>query len=132
MMINVTHAEESRVAIVLDGVLEAFEIETFDRKAQKGNIYKGRIETVHPGLQAAFVDIGGARGGFLPLDEVNFKVTPARKEGARGRIENHLYKGQELLVQVVRDAFATKPPTLSTYFSLPGRFLVLTPYSDGA
>lgn len=132
MLINVTHAEESRVAIVADGVLEAFEIETYDRKAQKGNIYKGRVESVHPGLQAAFVDIGGARGGFLPLDEVNFKVHPSRKEEGRGRLENHLHKGQEILVQVVRDAYANKPPTLSTYFSLPGRFLVLTPNSDSA
>ncbi len=130
MMINVTHAEESRVAIVADGVLEAFEIETFDHKAQKGNIYKGRVESVQPGLQAAFVDIGGARGGFLPLDEVNFKIHTSRKEGAKGRIENHLHKGQEILVQVVRDAYANKPPTLSTYFSLPGRYLVLTPYAD--
>lgn len=131
MMINVTHAEESRVAIVLDGVLEAFEIETFDRKAQKGNIYKGRVETVHPGLQAAFVDIGGVRGGFLPLDEVNFKLHAARKEGGRNRLENHLHKGQ-MLVQVVRDAYGAKPPTLSTYFSLAGRFLVLTPYADAS
>jgi len=133
MLINVTHAEESRVAIVADGVLEGFEIETFDHKAQKGNIYKGRVESVQPGLQAAFVDIGGARAGFLPLDEVNFKLHPPRKEGAqKGRLENHLHKGQEILVQVVRDAYANKPPTLSTYFSLPGRYLVLTPHADGA
>ncbi|MBP7147794.1 MAG: Rne/Rng family ribonuclease [Acidobacteria bacterium] len=132
MMINVTHAEESRVAIVADGVLEAFEIETFDHKSKKGNIYKGRVESVQPGLQAAFVDVGGSRGGFLPLDEVNFKVHPARRDGGKGRIENHLHRGQELLVQVVRDAFANKPPTLSTYFSLPGRFLVLTPHGESS
>lgn len=131
MLINVTHAEESRVAIVIDGVLEAFEIETFDHRAQKGNIYKGRVESVHPGLQAAFVDIGGARGAFLPLDEVNFALH-APKNGSKGRIENHLSRGQEILVQVVRDAFATKPPTLSTYFSLPGRYLVLTPHTESA
>ncbi len=131
MLINVTHAEESRVAIVADGILESFEIETFDHRAQKGNIYKGRVESVHPGLQAAFVDIGGARGAFLPLDEVNF-VLHAPKNGAKGRIENHLSRGQEILVQVVRDAYATKPPTLSTYFSLPGRYLVLTPNTESA
>ncbi len=131
MLINVTHAEESRVAIVADGILESFEIETFDHRAQKGNIYKGRVESVHPGLQAAFVDIGGARGAFLPLDEVNF-VLHAPKNGAKGRIENHLARGQEILVQVVRDAYATKPPTLSTYFSLPGRYLVLTPNTESA
>jgi ribonuclease E len=131
MLINVTHAEESRVAIVADGVLESFEIETFDHRAQKGNIYKGRVESVHPGLQAAFVDIGGARGAFLPLDEVNFALY-APKNGSKGRIENHLSRGQEILVQVVRDAYATKPPTLSTYFSLPGRYLVLTPNTESA
>lgn len=132
MLINVTHAEESRVAIVKDGVLEAFEIETFDHRSTKGNIYKGRIETVHTGLQAAFVDIGEDRAGFLPLDEVNFKVHPARGESSRGRIEHHLQKGQELLVQVVRDAYGSKPPTLSTYFSLPGRYLVLTPHDTSS
>ena len=131
MLINVTHAEESRVAIVADGILESFEIETFDHRAQKGNIYKGRVESVHPGLQAAFVDIGGARGAFLPLDEVNFALH-APKNGSKGRIENHLSRGQEILVQVVRDAYATKPPTLSTYFSLPGRYLVLTPNTESA
>lgn len=130
MLINVTHSEESRVAILNDGIIDAFEIETFDHRSTKGNIYRGRIETVHQGLQACFVDIGDERAGFLPLDEVNFRVHPARKEAAKGRIDNHLQRGQELLVQVVRDAYGTKPPTLSTYFSLPGRYLVLTPHQD--
>jgi ribonuclease E len=132
MLINVTHAEESRVAIVTEGVLESFEIETVDHKSLKGNIYKGVVESVHAGLQACFVDIGEQRSGFLPLDEVSFRVHPSRKEGGRGRIENHLQKGQEVLVQVSRDAYGTKPPTVSTYFSLPGRYLVLTPYNDGS
>ena len=130
MLINVTHAEESRVAIVSDGVLESFEIETFDHKSRKGDLYKAKVESVHPGLQAAFVDIGDKRAGFLPLDEVNFRVHPARGNGNRNRLESHIHKGQEVLVQVVRDAFANKPPTLSTYFSLPGRYLVLTPFQE--
>ncbi|MDQ7008309.1 MAG: Rne/Rng family ribonuclease [Acidobacteriota bacterium] len=132
MLINVTHAEESRVAIVTEGVLETFEIETFDHRSTKGNIYKGKIETVHTGLQACFVDIGDDRAGFLPLDEVNFKIHPPRGDQARGRIEHHLQRNQELLVQVVRDAYGSKPPTLSTYFSLPGRYLVLTPHDSSA
>ena len=132
MLINVTHAEESRVAIVTEGVLETFEIETFDHRSTKGNIYKGKIETVHVGLQACFVDIGDERAGFLPLDEVNFKIHPARGDQSRGRIEHHLQRNQELLVQVVRDAYGSKPPTLSTYFSLPGRYLVLTPHDSSA
>ena len=130
MLINVTHAEESRVAIVSDGILESFEIETFDHKSRKGDLYKAKVESVHPGLQAAFVDIGDKRAGFLPLDEVNFRVHPARGDGNRRRLEAHIHKGQEVLVQVVRDAFANKPPTLSTYFSLPGRYLVLTPFQE--
>ncbi|MDH3284064.1 MAG: Rne/Rng family ribonuclease [Acidobacteriota bacterium] len=127
MLVNVTHTEESRIVILSNGVLEAFEIETVDRKSRKGNIYTGRVEAVQPGLQASFVDIGDERSAFLPLDEVNFSVLPSRKEGARGRIEHHLHRGQEVLVQIVRDAFNTKPPSLSTYYSLPGRYLVLTP-----
>ncbi len=130
MLINVTHAEESRVAIVSDGVLESFEIETFDHKSRKGDLYKAKVESVHAGLQAAFVDIGDKRAGFLPLDEVNFRIHPARGNGNRNRLESHIHKGQEVLVQVVRDAFANKPPTLSTYFSLPGRYLVLTPFQE--
>jgi ribonuclease E len=129
MMINVTHAEESRVAVVADGVLDTFEIETVDRQALKGNLYKGKLESVHSGLQAAFVDIGMERAGFLPLDEVNFEVNPVRKGSGNGRrIEDHLQKGEDVLVQVVKDAYGTKPPTLSTYYSLPGRYMVITPY----
>jgi ribonuclease E len=119
------------VAVVVDGVLDTFEIETVDRQALKGNLYKGKIESVHTGLQAVFVDIGAERAGFLPLDEVNFEVNPARKDSGKGhRIEDHLQKGQEILVQVVKEAFGSKPPTLSTYYSLPGRFLVTTPYQQ--
>jgi ribonuclease E len=132
MLINVTHAEESRVAILSGGVLDAFEIETVDRRSRKGDIYTGRVESVQPALQAAFVDIGDERAAFLPLDEVNFTVYPSRKEGAKGRIEHHLQRGQQVLVQIVRDAYANKPPTLSTYYSLPGRFLVLTPGHSSA
>ncbi len=132
MLINVTHAEESRVVILTDAVLDSFEIETVDQKSRKGDIHTGRVESVQPALQAAFVDIGDERSAFLPLDEVNFNIYPSRKEGARGRIENHLHRGQTVLVQIVRDAFANKPPTLSTYYSLPGRHLVLTPGHDSS
>ncbi|MFQ5720576.1 MAG: Rne/Rng family ribonuclease [Acidobacteriota bacterium] len=140
MLINVTQEEESRVAIVEDGRLEWIEIETGVRDALRGNIYKGVVENVNSSFQAAFVNFGAERAGFLPFDEVNFRLLPARKREStsrgkaaggdrpgRTRIQDHLRAGQEILVQVVREEFGTKPPTLSTFFSLPGRYLVLLP-----
>ncbi|HKN47569.1 MAG TPA: ribonuclease E/G, partial [Candidatus Polarisedimenticolia bacterium] len=137
MLVNVTAEEEHRVAIVDNGVLDIFEIETLSREHLKGNIFKGIVEGVNPALEAAFVNYGGERAGFLPLDEVNFKIYPSRGEGTGGkgrpaRITRHLDKGMEVLVQVIRDSFANKPPTLSTYYSLPGRYLVLMPGADAA
>ena len=137
MLVNVTAEEENRVAIVENGVLDIFEIETLSRENLKGNIFKAVVDGVNPALEAAFVDYGGERAGFLPLDEVNFKVYPSRGEGAGGkgrgsRITRHLEKGMEVLVQVIRDSFGNKPPTLSTYYSLPGRYLVLMPGADSA
>ncbi len=131
MLINVIHVEESRVAILEDGVLAAYEIETINRTSIKGNIYNAVVESVHPGLEAAFVRIGSDLKGFLPIDEINFRLLPSRDESrARGRIGQHLQQGQRLMVQVVREPFAGKPPTVSTYFSLPGRYLVLMPGVD--
>ncbi len=137
MLVNVTAEEENRVAIVENGVLDIFEIETLSRENLKGNIFKAIVEGVNPALEAAFVNYGGERAGFLPLDEVNFKFYPSRNGGAGGkgrgaRITRHLEKGMEVLVQVIRDSFGNKPPTLSTYYSLPGRYLVLMPGADAA
>jgi ribonuclease E len=132
-LVNVTHVEESRVAVVEDGVLAGYEIETLNRANIKGNIYNAIVESVHPSLEAAFVRIGPDLKGFLPLDEVNFKLLPVRTDSRKnGRIGQHLSQGQKLMVQVVREPFAGKPPTISTYFSLPGRFLVLMPGVDSA
>ena len=141
MLINVTHAEESRVGIVADGVLASFEIETFSRQHLKGNIYKGIVHRIHPALEAAFVDIGAERDAFLPLDEICFRnlPTPPPREVGNGtdgrrrpRIKEVLKPGEEILVQIVKEEFASKPPTLSTFYSLPGRYLVLLPGSDEA
>jgi ribonuclease E len=137
MLVNVAAEEEYRVAVVDNGVLDLFEIETLSRENIKGNIFKAVVEGVNTALEAAFVNYGGERAAFLPLDEINFKIYPARFDGgaAKGRgarITRHLEKGMEILVQVVRDAFANKPPTLSTYYSLPGRYLVLMPGADAA
>jgi len=137
MFVNVTAEEENRVAIVENGVLDVFEIETLSKEHLKGNIFKVVVEGINPALEAAFVNYGGERAGFLPLDEVNFKIYPSRNEGSGGkgrgaRIGRHLDKGMEVLVQVIRDAFGNKPPTMSTYYSLPGRYLVLMPGADAA
>jgi ribonuclease E len=133
MLVNVAHVEETRVAIVEDGVLEQYEIETLNRTNIKGNIHNAVVENVHPALEAAFLRIGPDLKGFLPLDEVNFKLLPSRTESrSKGRIGQHLHVGQRLLVQVVREPFAGKPPTVTTYFSLPGRYLVLMPGADSA
>ena len=140
MLINMTHAEESRVGIVTNGVLTSFEIESASREHLKGNIYKGVVHRIHPALEAAFVDIGADRDAFLPLDEICFRNMPnlPRDNGNGGegkrrlRIKEILKPGQEILVQIAKEEFANKPPTLSTFYSLPGRYLVLLPGSDEA
>lgn len=141
MLINVTHAEESRVGIVAEGVLVSFEIESFSREHLKGNIYRGVVHRVQPALDAAFVDIGADRDAFLPLDEVCFRnLAPAARDGGNGgngerrrlRIQDVVKPGDEILVQIAKEQFGNKPPTLSTFYSLPGRYLVLLPGSDDA
>jgi ribonuclease E len=134
MLVNVTHVEESRVAVVEDGVLSAYEIETTNTTSLKGNIHNAVVESVHATLEAAFVKIAPDRNGFLPLDEVNFNLLPTRGNGrkAGGKIGQHLHPGQKILAQVVREPFAGKPPSVSTYFSLPGRYLVLMPGVDSS
>jgi len=139
MLINVTHSEESRVAIIDDNRLEAFEIESLSREHLKGNIYKGVVHRIHPALEAAFVDIGGERDAFLPLDEICFRnlanpapQAPAGENGKKGRrrIRDLLKPGEEILVQIAKEQFANKPPTLTTFYSLPGRYLVLLAGTD--
>jgi ribonuclease E len=133
MLINAEDAEESRVAIVADGILEEFDIETCHKEQNKSNIYKGVVVKVEAGLQAAFVEYGGKRAGFLPLGEVHpscYADPELAKRGGRVRIHDVLKRNQELLVQVVKDEIGTKGAALSTYISLPGRYLVLMPGVD--
>lgn len=144
MLINVTHSEESRVGIINEGLLEAFEIESLSREHLKGNIYKGTVHRIHPALEAAFVDIGADRDAFLPLDEICFRnlpnppppqngnAEPGGNGRRRRRIRDVLRTGEEILVQITKEPFGTKPPTLTTFYSLPGRYLVLLPGSDEA
>jgi ribonuclease E len=133
MLINAEDPEENRVVIVTDGILEEFDIETTHKEQGKGNIYKGVVVKVEVGLQAAFVDYGGKRAGFLPLGEVHptcYADAELAKRGGRVRIHDVLKRNQELLVQVVKDEIGTKGAALSTYISLPGRYLVLMPGVD--
>lgn len=131
MLINAADPEEFRVAIVEDGRLEEFALETASREQIKGNIYKGVVANIEPSLQAAFVHYGPERHGFLPISEVHPEYFQQEvPEGSRPKIQDVLKKGQELLVQVIKEEIASKGAYLTTYISLPGRFLVLMPGQD--
>jgi ribonuclease E len=131
MLINAEEPEEYRLAIVSGKKLEEFYIETTTRENTRGNIYKGVVVNIQPSLQAAFVDFGTEKNGFLQLPEIHpeyyHKEPP--EEGKRVRIQEALRPGQELMVQVVKEATPTKGAFLTTYVSLPGRYLVLMPGS---
>jgi ribonuclease E len=133
MMVNATHPEENRVAIVEDGTLTELDIEVAGREPTKGNIYKAVVVRVETGLQAAFVDYGAERLGFLQIDEINYTtVKPDYKpeDGRRPRINDLLSRGQELLVQITKEERGTKGAALTTYASLAGRYMVLMPGSQ--
>lgn len=170
MLINVAQPEECRIAIVEDGVLEELYIERASQDNYVGNIYKGKVVNLEPSIQAAFVDFGVGRNGFLHISDVEPQYfrqggyDPANLEsendeddggdrrggrrdrnggkdrGGRGRrnrlssrprfkppIQEIFKRGDEVLVQVIKEGIGTKGPTLSTYISIPGRYLVLMP-----
>src|SRR5450432_1358141 len=173
MLINVLQPEECRIAILEDGVLEELYVERTSHESYVGNIYKGKVVNIEPAIQAAFVDFGVGRNGFLHIsdvepqyyrqggydpqrpidsggsqaaradidtgeddDEVGDEDQPRRnhrgpRPGARPRIkppiQDILRRGDEVLVQVIKEGMGTKGPTLSTYISIPGRYLVLMP-----
>jgi ribonuclease E len=138
MLINVMHPEEARVAIVHDSRLMELNIEISGKEQTKGNIYKGVVLRVEPGLQAAFVDIGRAKHGFLQMDELHPDFwqwrddVPEDQRKRRPRIQEVLRRGQELLVQVEKDERDNKGSALTTYLSLPGRYMVIMPGSDSS
>jgi ribonuclease E len=179
MLINVSQPEECRIAIVEDGVLEELYIERSSQDNYVGNIYKGKVVNIEPSIQAAFVDFGVGRNGFLHISDVEPQYfrqggyDPTKpiegngsqrgrgngnggednphdeldnehrmqdssrhrkrgfRPGARPRvkppIQDILRRGDEVLVQVIKEGIGTKGPTLSTYISIPGRYLVLMP-----
>jgi ribonuclease E len=131
MLINALHAEECRIAITENNTLLELEIESLVGKKLKGNIYKARISRIEPSLQAAFLDIGAVRNGFLQINDIHpsyFK--DSRHKNGRTLIQDVLYQDQELIVQVVKEERDLKGATLTTYLSLPGRYVVLMPGSD--
>ncbi len=131
MLINATHPEEHRVAIVEDGFLTELDIEITGKEQTKGNIYKAAVVRVETGLQAAFVDYGGERLGFLQISELHPSLYPASEDDRRHRprINDILRSGQEILVQVLKEERGTKGAALTTFLSLAGRYMVLMPES---
>ncbi|MEX2288379.1 MAG: Rne/Rng family ribonuclease [Planctomycetaceae bacterium] len=158
MLINVLQPEESRIAIIEDGILEELYVERTSHENFVGNIYKGKVVNLEPSIQAAFVDFGVGRNGFLHVSDVEYeyykhlqpngrppeddeppeegggspKRRPPRRFNERSvrnkpPIQQIFKRGSEVLVQVIKEGIGTKGPTLSTYISIPGRYLVLMP-----
>jgi len=128
MLINAQDPEELRVAIVEDGRLEFFYVETAAREQTRANIYKGVVVNVEPSLQAAFVDYGQPRHGFLQIGDLSPELMPQGWEPGQEMppIKKVLRKGQQILVQVVKEQTGNKGAALTTNLSLPGQSLVLT------
>ena len=142
MIINYTPGEECRIAIIEDGKLEEFDAEPTENVSRVGNIYRGKVVNIERNIQAAFVDFGTDEAGFLHLSDLHPRYFPGadedetekvgRKTPRRQRppIEKALRKGQEITVQVLKEGVGTKGPTLTSYLSIPGRFLVMMPDMD--
>jgi ribonuclease E len=127
MLFNATQAEELRVAIVDGQKLIDLDIESASKEQRKSNIYKAVITRVEPSLEACFVDYGTDRHGFLPFKEIARESLRGDGDGGRGRPQDNLKEGQELIVQVDKDERGNKGAALTTYISLAGRYLVLMP-----
>ncbi len=127
MLFNATQSEELRVAIVDGQKLVDLDIEHAGKEQRKSNIYKGVITRVEPSLEAAFVDYGQERHGFLPFKEISRAYFSDKSEGGKTRIQDVIKEGQELIVQVDKDERGNKGAALTTFISLAGRYLVLMP-----
>ena len=127
MLFNATQAEELRVAIVDGQKLIDLDIETPGKEQRKSNIYKGVITRIEPSLEAAFVDYGAERHGFLPFKEIARAYFKSGVDVGRATIKEAVREGQELIVQVDKDERGNKGAALTTFISLAGRYLVLMP-----
>ena len=127
MLFNATQPEELRVAIVNGQTLVDLDIESISKEQRKSNIYKAIITRIEPSLEAAFVDYGCERHGFLPFKEISSSCFEEDINTSNNRIQDLIHEGQELIVQVDKDERGNKGAALTTYISLAGRYLVLIP-----
>lgn len=140
MVVNDNPGEECRIAILEDGRLEQIFAERESTATNVGNIYKGRVVNVEAAIQAAFIDFGEGQNGFLHISDLHPQYFPGqertetvgRKIPRRDRppIQEALKRGQEVIVQVLKEGIGTKGPTLTSYISIPGRLLVMMPHMD--
>ena len=130
MLINAQRPEELRVAIIQDNVLENYKVDVAESGLTRGNIYRGVIANIQPSLNAAFIDYGTERHGFLAIQDVVSEAFYRRPKSSHPRIEEVLEKGKPIVVQVTKDPMGTKGAALTTSLSLAGRYLVLTPFDD--
>jgi ribonuclease E len=139
MLINVSEGEECRIALVEDGRLEELYMERQSSTSHVGNIYKGKVTNVEASIQAAFIDFGLGRNGFLHISDLlpsyfgrrgeDVQEAVGRKMARHERppIQRCLRRGDEIIVQIIKEGIGTKGPTLTTYLSIPGRILVMMP-----
>jgi len=125
IVINMEAPEECRIGLLEDGCLEAFDIETFSHTQTRGNLYKGRIVKIEQSLHAAFVDIGLSRNGYLPLADIHPEYYGYAEN--KKHIHKFLKKDQDILVQIVKEETHIKGSAVTTYLSIPARYLVLMP-----
>lgn len=138
MLINVAESEECRVAVVENGQLEELYVERASLSSHVGNIYKGKVANIESGIQAAFIDFGVGKNGFLHISDLHPKYfsgegsseSIGRRKSLKDRppIQNCLKRGNEIVVQVTKEGLKAKGATLSTYLALPGKYLVMLPW----
>jgi len=131
MLINATQAEELRVALVDGQWLYDLDIETSGKEQKRANIYKGIVTRVEPSLEAAFIDYGSDRHGFLPLREIDNKYF-TNNNADKSNFKETLQEGQELIIQVEKEERGNKGAALTTFISLAGCYLVLMPNNPKA
>jgi len=130
MLINAQRPEELRIAVVRDHTLENFQVDVAESGLTRGNIYRGSIVNIQPSLNAAFIDYGTERHGFLAIQDVVPEAYYHAPRAGQPRIDDVLERGKPIVVQVARDAIGQKGASLTTSLSLAGRYLVLTPFDD--
>jgi len=130
MLINAQRAEELRIAIIHGKTLESYKVDVAESGVTRGNIYRGTIANVQPSLNAAFIDYGAERHGFLAIQDVVPEAYYREPKGGHPRIDDVLERGKPIVVQVAKDAIGQKGAALTTALSLAGRYLVLTPFDN--